>query len=66
LSVLPSLLGWVALLMPERSGLALLALGFLAQLAADWRHAAAPAWYRWLRLPLSVGAVFSMVAGLLS
>lgn len=65
LSVVPSLLGWAALLLPARPGLALLALGFIAMLAVDWRNPAAPAWYRRLRLPLSAGAICALLLGLL-
>ena len=64
LSVLPSLLGWAALLLPPAAGLVLLAAGFLAMLLADRREALAPAWYKRLRLPLSLGAMASLLLGL--
>lgn len=65
LSVLPALLGWFALLVPAATGLMVLALGFAAMLAADFRLAMAPAWYRSLRLPLSAGAITALLVGLL-
>ena len=65
-SVTPSLLGWVALLLPPQPGLMLLAAGFVAALLADWRAAEAPGWYRRLRLPLSAGAILAMIIGMLA
>lgn len=70
LSVVPSLLGWAALLMPPPLGLWLLAAGLAGALAFDIRAAArreAPAWYPRLRLPLT-GAVCAalIVAALLT
>ena len=63
-SVVPSLAGWVALLLPGAAGLALLAAGFAAMLALDLRDASAPAWYVKLRLPLSLGAIAALLVGL--
>lgn len=63
-SVLPSLLGWSALLLPVAPGLALLATGFAVMLWADRRVASAPAWYPRLRLPLSLGAMGALLLGL--
>ncbi len=65
LSVVPSLVGWVALLLPPAQGLVLLALGFGLMLWADLRLAEAPCWYRQLRLPLSAGAISALLLGLL-
>jgi hypothetical protein len=65
LSVAPALLGWIALLVPLSTGLVMLALGFAAMLIADLRLSIAPYWYRSLRLPLSVGAIVSLLMGLL-
>jgi hypothetical protein len=65
LSVSPSLLGWIALLVPSSTGLVLLALGFAATTIADLRLSKAPHWYRTLRLPLSVGAIVAVLIGLL-
>jgi hypothetical protein len=65
-SVLPSLLAWVGLLLPRAAGLSLLAAGFVLMLVADLRLAAAPAWYRRLRLPLSAGAVGALLLALVS
>lgn len=65
-SVLPSLVGWLALLLPPGQGLLLLALGFAAMLVADQRIGFAPAWYPRLRLPLSLGALVALLLGLLA
>ena len=65
ISVLPSVLGWIALLMPASVGLLLLVLGFLALLLADVRLRMAPPWYGALRLPLSIGAIGALLLGLL-
>lgn len=63
LSVVPSLIGWVALLLPIVAGLSLLALCFVLLLLSDIRLPQAPDWYRALRVPLSIGAVASLIAG---
>lgn len=63
-SVVPSLVGWVALLLPMVSGLVVLAAAFAAMLAIDWRAArrgVVPAWYPALRLPLSLAAIASLL-----
>jgi hypothetical protein len=65
ISVLPSLLGWLALLISASAGLLLLALGFFALLLADLRLPTAPPWYGAQRLPLSVGAISALLLGLL-
>lgn len=65
-SVLPSLLAWLALLLPPAAGLLLLAAGFVALLVADLRLATAPPWYAALRLPLTAGAVSALLLGLLA
>lgn len=57
LSVLPALVGWLALMISIPLGLLLLALGFVAVFFADLRSVAAghaPAWYKVLRKPLTV------------
>lgn len=58
-SVMPSLLGWLALLVNPRFGASLLIAGFLAQYWQDRRLAKVltlPAWYLPLRLQLTVVA----------
>lgn len=65
ISVLPSLLGWIALLLPAAAGLVLLAGGFVAMLLADFRLPDAPDWYPRLRLPLSCGAIACLLLGLM-
>jgi len=64
-SVVPALLAWAGLLLPTQAGLLLLAAGFAVMLVADLRLAAAPPWYRQLRLPLSAGAICALLLGLL-
>jgi hypothetical protein len=67
-SVIPSLVAWVALLLPSASSLALLALGLAGQLFADIaasRAGETPAWYAALRWPLSCGAALALLAGAL-
>ena len=59
LGVVPSLVGWAALLLPLQGSSMLLAIAFVAMAVIDHRAArsgAAPAWYPRLRWPLS-GAV---------
>ena len=64
ISVTPSLLGWVALLLPPASGFLTLAIGFAAMQIADTRLPQAPHWYRVLRFPLSAGAISALIIGL--
>lgn len=66
ISIAPSLVGWIAVLIGGRAGLATLALALAVLLVADLRLAVAPAWYRALRLPLTAGAVASLVIGMLA
>ena len=64
-SVCPSLLGWVALLLPIKFGAVVLSLCFLTALQIDqklFREQIWPAWMRPLRLHLSLIAVASMTS----
>ena len=64
-SVLPALLGWIALLLNPVLGLLLLAAGFAAVYLGDLRSIAAgntPAWYRALRKPLTVIVLLSLAS----
>lgn len=65
LSVLPALLAWVALLLPERLTLAVLIVCFPPCLLVDFRLAI-PAWFRTLRMGLTTVVVASLVALLLA
>lgn len=68
LGVLPSLIAWVALLLPLRPGLALLAVAILATAAAEAAAAArglVPPAYMRLRWALSIGAATSLGLGAL-
>lgn len=63
LSVIPPLLGWVALSLPVNFGLPVIFIAFAALYFADiWavRHGLAPVWYPALRKPLSLVAVVSL------
>lgn len=64
-SVVPSLLGWVALLMVPKAGATLLIAGLLAHYRQDLRLArviSLPGWYLPLRLRLSVVACLCLAA----
>lgn len=64
LSVIPPLLGWVALSLPVNFGLPVIFVAFAALYFADiWavRHGLAPVWYPALRKPLSIAVVVSLV-----
>ncbi|MFA9218643.1 MAG: DUF3429 domain-containing protein [Sphingomonadaceae bacterium] len=63
-SVMPALLGWLALLLDPVSASCLLATGFAVQLLRDWRvaiPAGLPAWFLPLRIQLSCIAVLSLL-----
>ena len=63
-SVLPSLLGWAALLLGGSFGLVILAVGFAALLRLDLQAIAegrAANWYRTLRWPLTLIVVASLL-----
>ena len=65
LSVCPSLLGWVALLLPVKAGALILSLCFLAVLQIDQKFLKEhiwPAWMRPLRLHLSLIAIASLAS----
>lgn len=62
-SVVPALLAWLALLLDPRTGLFLLAVGFVGLLVYDiWtvRRGEAPGWYERLRLGLTSVVVLSI------
>ncbi|MBX9650618.1 MAG: DUF3429 domain-containing protein [Xanthobacteraceae bacterium] len=69
LSILPSLVAWVALLTSSSIGFLVLAAAFVAMLVVDIRASRmheAPAWYPKLRWPLSCGAVAAFLLGTFS
>jgi hypothetical protein len=69
LSILPSLVAWVALLTSSSIGFLVLAAAFVAMLVVDIRASRmheAPAWYPKLRWPLSCGAVAALLLGTFS
>ena len=69
LSVLPSLVAWVALLLPDTAMFATLATGLLLQYLVDRDAAeggALPPWYGSLRLTLTAGAVPAVLSGLVA
>lgn len=65
LSVIPALLGWVALMLPPAVAYPVFMLSFVMLYVFDLQAVKAhmaPAWYPTLRLPLTVGAVLSLAA----
>jgi glutaredoxin len=62
-SVLPALLGWVALLLPWPEGGVLLAIGFAVMYLFDRRAWRAQPWFQRLRLHLSATAILCLVSG---
>ncbi|MFK8034188.1 MAG: DUF3429 domain-containing protein [Hyphomicrobiales bacterium] len=66
-SVLPTLLGWICVLLPSQSiALMILAIGFSGQLYFDLHSTAQellPRWFGKLRIQLTVGAVISLIFG---
>lgn len=66
LTMLPSLLGWSALLVHSKFGILILVFGFLLQFAIDFRSTKqriTPEWYLTLRTILSIGAIVSLIIG---
>ena len=64
LSVIPPLLGWFALSMPQQLGIPLFFLAFAALYFADiWavNHGLAPVWYPSLRKPLTIVVIVSLL-----
>jgi len=69
ISVLPSLIGWAALLMPLQLALLLMAASFALVLSFDLQASAkgdAPVWYPKLRVPLSVVVITTLLVGALA
>jgi hypothetical protein len=68
-SIIPALLGWIALLLPPAAGLSLLIVGFLAQALWDViavEEGRLPAWFGQLRMILTSVAVISLMAILIN
>jgi hypothetical protein len=68
-SFAPIFVGWIACLAPPLPGLALVAVGFAAQGAADvWatEKGQMPPWYGRLRLPFTLAAPASVIAAMLA
>jgi hypothetical protein len=66
LSVIPSLVGWAALLVPETAALLILATAIAAMLWIDLRATEAgyvPPWYPKLRIPLSCVVIATLLYG---
>ncbi len=65
-AMVPSLLGWSALLIGAKLGLLILAIGLLLQFVIDYRstkQSITPSWFITLRSILTVGAVFCLIVG---
>lgn len=65
-AVSPALLGWVALLLPESYGMALVTAGLLMTCFADSRWYGVASWYRSLRWRLTTVATLCMMVALFS
>ena len=68
-SVLPALLGWLALALPPLWGIAFLIAGFVSLCIYDSAAAArgdAPAWYPTLRVPLTTVVVLALIIAALA
>jgi len=66
-SMVPAVVGWVSLLMPQKTGLLLLLATFVIQFAADRQFAqrfSLPAWYLKLRAGLTSVAVLCLAVAL--
>jgi hypothetical protein len=69
LSVIPSLLGWIAVLIGGAAGLVILAIGVAAMLFIDLRATRlgqAPPWYPKFRIPLSLVVTTALIFGALA
>ena len=64
-SILPPLVGWIALLLPSHISLIILSSGFFVILIADIKLKNSPEWYARLRVPLSLGAVICLISAFL-
>ena len=68
-SVVPALVGWIALLLAPLPAAAILVLGYIAQYRMDrrlTREQSLPPWYLPLRLRLTAGACCSVILGAVS
>lgn len=64
-SVIPSIVGWLSLLLPPFFGLPLLLIGFAVQLQWDMsarKKGIIPSWFMGLRMQLTTGAILSLAA----
>lgn len=69
LSVVPSIIAWAALLLPSLAMLSVLAAGMVFQYFLDtesMHQKKLPEWYGRLRLILTIGAVLSLLIGLIT
>ena len=66
ISVVPSLLAWLALLLPLGPALTLLTICFAGQLVVDLLRLQLPAWFRNLRALLTLLVVVALVVALLA
>ena len=65
-SVVPSFIGWIALLIGNKTGLLILAIAIVAMLFVDLqasRVGPAPPWYAKLRIPLTCVVVTTLLIG---
>ena len=65
ISVIPSLVGWVAILIEKQAGLLVLTVAFSLMLLIDFLVPGAPAWYLPLRMLLSITVMACLLIVLL-
>lgn len=65
LSVVPSLIAWIAVVLAPLAALIILTIAFTGMLMLDywtWTNGTAPPWWMWLRVPLSTIVVLCLLA----
>ena len=66
ISVTPSLIAWLSLLVRAEYGIVVLTVSFLLMTLLDFKLQSGPAWYLTLRIPLSLGVLTCLLAVLVA
>ena len=66
ISVTPSLIAWLSLLVRAEYGIVVLTISFLLMMLLDFKLQSGPAWYLTLRTPLSLGVLTCLFAVLVA